>query len=357
VTKTRQLSETWAIAILLVGFFVVVFGVFAVDVAGWWRTPDGPRDRVVLGDLQSVDAPTADVLIDGTWAKAVQRKLPRASLVARMVRPYHRAITLGLFSETPDDVVLGKDNWLFYGPTLSPKKHDPIEPLVSTIALAVQRGIPVALVMIPSKAQIYPENLIGASQVKQHDRQDEILDLCRASNIPTIDLRPLLRAAKGKGDEPLYHPTDTHTTTTGHLVIAKAIAMNLFQAGEVRCEETRLLLLDRRAPTDAKFPGDLHVMLDLPSDSSLNDRYFVPFRKPPVVAEVPIDPQSEFVWIGDSFSRYYESFLPRACALMCGWKSVDFRSYAPNWETLARERLMASPPPKQLVICLAARWF
>ena len=353
----HRTEETYAKIILVLGFLIPIFGVFLIDSIGLLREPSEPRDREVMALLRATPAPTMANLLDGGWANEVRRTLPEASLVGRELRSFYRSMTLGLMRETPPDVVLGRDGWLFYEPTIRPVKRNALEPLVPLIAEALQSGVKVSFVLVPSKVAIYPEMLPSAPPFPIVDRTEEILALCLRYGISSLDLRPLLTAAKASADEPLYHPTDTHTTTSGSLVIARALANQFVRTPPTDADRVVRDLLDRRSESVQTFPGDLHVMLDLPFGSWMSEPYFVPFRKPPSLTEIPTSGPADHLWLGDSFSRYHDAFLPRACALLACWPAVEFHSYTSGFESRLRERLSSSSPPRHLIICLASRWF
>ena len=346
-----------ALLILTLGFWGVIWLVALVDGVGLLRTPTDPREEFLLERLDAIEGPTADRLITGAWAGELAPALTDASLVGSHLRAWNRFITLGWLRQAPDDVVLGEENWLFYGPSFLPPKETVLPQVVAAVALARQKGVRVSVVFVPSKAQIYPEYLPAPAATHPKARYDELLALCAENGIITVDLRSGLWAAKDIADEHLYHPVDTHCTTSGYLVIANAIAGDVLQVPDEQLRVRVAEIIEQRGPADSNFNGDLHRMLDLPPGSSLNKPYRVPLRWPPPVNSVQLTDEGSLLWVGDSFSRYHEQFLPKATAHLAGRSDLQFLHFLKGWSKKLAARLDSPSKPKHLIICLAARWF
>ena len=80
------------------------------------------------------------------------------------------------------------------------------------------RGIAYLTVIVPEKFTIYPEYLpTWVAQAPNPRLLARTMDrLAKDGTVPYVDLRPLLREAKGTtGPEPLYYQTDTHWNLAG----------------------------------------------------------------------------------------------------------------------------------------------
>ncbi len=80
------------------------------------------------------------------------------------------------------------------------------------------RGIAYLAVIVPEKFTIYPEYLPAwVAQSPRPSLLARTMDrLAKDGTVPYVDLRPLLREAKGTtGPEPLYYLTDTHWNLAG----------------------------------------------------------------------------------------------------------------------------------------------
>jgi hypothetical protein len=95
-------------------------------------------------------------------------------------------------------------------------------------------GARLAIVVIPTAAQVYPDRWTEVR--RRYDLREEDFDLekpqrilaafARDNAIPLIDLLPTLRAARDTGG-PLYFRTDIHWTPRGHEVAAAEILRQL----------------------------------------------------------------------------------------------------------------------------------
>jgi acetyltransferase AlgX (SGNH hydrolase-like protein) len=95
-------------------------------------------------------------------------------------------------------------------------------------------GARLAVVVIPTEAQVYPDRWTEVR--RRYNLREEDFDLekpqrilaafARDNGIPLIDLLPTLRAARDTG-RPLYFRTDIHWTARGHAVAAEEILRRL----------------------------------------------------------------------------------------------------------------------------------
>ncbi len=130
--------------------------------------------------------------------------------------------------------------FLFYGPYAEraalglaalealPGRGHLREALRRVRTMALERGLRVLIVVVPSKEELYPDVLRGGSRpaattptafarLVQHAAAD--LEL-----LPILDLAPALQAARVADDgEPLYWSDDTHWSPRGHEVAARAL--------------------------------------------------------------------------------------------------------------------------------------
>lgn len=95
-------------------------------------------------------------------------------------------------------------------------------------------GARLAIVVIPTEAQVYPDRWAEVRRrynLREEDfdlekPQHMLADFARDNGIPLIDLLPTLRAARDTGP-PLYFRSDIHWTPRGHAVAADEILRQL----------------------------------------------------------------------------------------------------------------------------------
>lgn len=105
--------------------------------------------------------------------------------------------------------------------------------LTATRDEAERQGARFALVIVPAKWQIYPEDwraLLAAIGEPDDDRwvlrgpNRRLTQLAESRRVPVLDLLPVFRRAADAGRPRLYFPVDIHWTEAGHAVAAEAVA-------------------------------------------------------------------------------------------------------------------------------------
>jgi hypothetical protein len=180
-------------------------------------------------------------------------------------------------------VVVGRDNWLFYDEDYTPGHlhfaslygKDPLVPSdLQAIAdnlssvrkhLAACR-IPFYLVIAPDKQTIYPEKLQMPPPSGATTQADQLDAYLRAVDpeLRVIDLREPVKAAKAAQSQELYYRTDTHWNELGAFFGYQAIAKRLVHDG-VLAGAVGTRLDSYRIRTTPSAGGDIAVnLLDLP---------------------------------------------------------------------------------------------
>lgn len=139
-----------------------------------------------------------------------------------------------------NDVIAGKDDWLFYAAEnalalyqrtapLSPQVMDGwLSGLSERVKWLAMQGVDYAFVVAPDKHTIHAEKMPRYLRVSNVPSQhDQIVDLARANALPVIDLRPTLLAAKADGQ--VYYRDDTHWNKWGAYLAYRAIMGQLAQ--------------------------------------------------------------------------------------------------------------------------------
>lgn len=127
--------------------------------------------------------------------------------------------------------IQGKNDWLYV-------RHEIIPPelaadaktalrLIDRLNRALaQQQIALAVAVVPSKMETYPEHLPDGMKLTEHmvGFNDQVHATLRAAGVRTIDLKgPFKTSPLRASDTPLYFRLDTHWTPTGALVAAQAI--------------------------------------------------------------------------------------------------------------------------------------
>ncbi len=133
---------------------------------------------------------------------------------------------------------IGREGFLFFRGDLEyllsgdlrdqPEPKNPWPAIIDFHRQLQARGIDLLLVVIPTKAEVYPEKL---SEHAPADAVPYVAPYCRkllmelaAEGVPIVDLLPAFVAERDTGDELLYMPQDTHWTNRGVRLAARIIA-------------------------------------------------------------------------------------------------------------------------------------
>ncbi len=157
----------------------------------------------------------------------------------RLIRTHHRIVFDWLGDSPSADVIRGRDGWLFLGYNSAVNNYlrryrlgpEPLERarriLEGRRDWLARYGARFVLVVVPDKHTIYPEYLpFPPAYPDTPPVLDQLLDYMAAhSDVPIIDLRPALMAAKASG--PVYYKTNTHWNPAGAYAGYRVVAGRL----------------------------------------------------------------------------------------------------------------------------------
>jgi hypothetical protein len=268
------------------------------------------------------------------------------SLFAGWLRPVTLQLRYDLLGEMAPKAVKGVDDWLFYNQDIDYLIRPPytderfyegtFDTLVAgrrvnlrnpSVAITdfkrrlEARGIDLLLVPIPGKPSIYPEKLDKGFRGQPRSPTLDLVDALRAEGLDVVDLFGPLLAAKASGSGELYLRRDTHWTPEGMEVAANAIAARIREgglaggAGTAEPPGLRYGLAEK--PVERW--GDVAEMTKVPARRKI-------WKTEPVTARQVIDlktgqpyrdePESDILWLGDSFSRIYQTDDPGSAGIV-----------------------------------------
>jgi len=148
---------------------------------------------------------------------------------------------VGLRSPNGLDVVRGKDGWLLLrqglletaGAQTNPAAARRYGAFVCEAEQAARaHGARFLFAPAPSPLEIYPEAAPDWVKFGHPTQPERVLQAARACDVPVLDLRPAMLAAKPSGAK-LYQHHDSHWTNAGALVAFNAVAAALGEQGWV----------------------------------------------------------------------------------------------------------------------------
>ena len=169
----------------------------------------------------------------------------------------------GLLGESAaEDVVLGKEGWLYYAATLDDYRSQnlmtkrQIWAAARTLKLiqdyAAENGARMLFVIVPNKNEIYPEYMPGwALAGAEPDNREELNQALAFAGVDYLDLTPVLTAEKPTAQ--LYQTQDSHWNNLGAALAHDAILSGLGREGSAYDPAA---FISRR-----DHVGDLYTML------------------------------------------------------------------------------------------------
>ena len=131
-------------------------------------------------------------------------------------------------SSPVEDVILGREDWLYYAPTLgdytgaAALSEGDLAAAAANLGLMAEycrdRGLSFLFVPVPNKNSLYPERMPGYAPAAERDLQ-RLLALLPGENVPFADLYSLFR----EQGETLYYAHDSHWTVKGAALAADGI--------------------------------------------------------------------------------------------------------------------------------------
>jgi hypothetical protein len=254
---------------------------------------------------------------------AYEHGLEGSSYLIKQFRPWMQYVQWKVFADAGETVVLGRNGWLFYRPsvryvterpTAGPEKEsaDPLPAIRSFRDQLLARGLELLVVVAPNKECIYPEMLAARAEtagVIVCEQTRGLLEQFDKSGIQYVDLFDVFRHAKRDESRPnpnrLYLAHDTHWTPDGANLAAAAVARRVL--AQVAVHRGDHVYHERLI--NVRHLGDLVQMLQV--------RWIEREVKPESIAcrqviesdsNTPYgdSSESEILILGDSFLRIYE---------------------------------------------------
>jgi hypothetical protein len=262
-----------------------------------------------------------------------EQSLEKTSLVVKQLRPWMQYLEWRFLADAGEKVVVGRDGWLFYRPSVryvlerqtGAPESDSADPLPAIRSFRDQlqaRGIRLLVVPVPNKECVYPGMLAKRADdagVVVCEQTRRLLDQLQQCGIEHVDLFDLFRRAKQEegpsGPRRLYLAQDTHWSPEGARVAAVAVARRVLDGGTVNRGDRTYV----ERPVTVRRHGDLVEMLNVQQIARalepeslecmqvLQSDVGTPYRD---------RPESQVLILGDSFLRIYEQDEPGAAGFV-----------------------------------------
>ena len=285
--------------------------------------------RRASGSAAPVAAAAADrpAAVDGEKAdgSSVAEELARWGggdwqVWVRRLEPFYRAVRQKLAARPEEWAgLIGREGFLFFRGDVEylvsgelrgqEDGRDPFPAILDFAEQLRERHIGFLLVVIPSKAEVYPDKLVSEAPpgaqpyVAPYGRK--LLGELLAAGVPCVDLLPTFIEHRYDPEGLLYMPQDTHWTPRGLELAASLIAERVRQSAWYKARKTPPIVYRTRTVV-CKRTGDIRAML--------TEREQVGYRPMTVTAHQVVDPDgklytdsrdSPFVVLGDSFTGVF----------------------------------------------------
>ena len=295
-------------------------------------------------------------MVGADYLRPYEKELESSSVFANAIRPKLLMAQYALFDDLGSKGIQGTHNWFFYKSDVDylvkpyifdtrskivdatdvPITEDIYGAIVSFKDQLAAKGIDLLLVIMPTKPSIYPDLLdptMKPESAGTFSHSLRIMDELKRKGVETVDLfKPFAEARKddaAAGDS-LYLRTDTHFKNRAVRLTAKVVADRVKQFSWYAPGTTEYAL-------DSLFVqryGDIGEMSTLPAMTMRGLHFSFPAETTQCfqVYQVSRDPKgavidrtlykddyahSRILVIGDSFSRMYQTDMPKSA----GWIS------------------------------------
>lgn len=206
----RQVFSAW----FMIAFLVLGAGMGAFSAVQAWRVTGGPG---------------ADTVFNGKWTAAYDRAFAEKIPVFDTARDLWGIVDYALFRQGRKGVVIGSDGWLFTDEefTVWPGADKEIADHLSYVSDVKkkldEKGVKLAIVLIPAKARLYPDRLgVNRWPARNISVYESALGTIRGAGIPVVDLYTVFSRAQNR--EALFLHTDTHWSPAGARLAARTAA-------------------------------------------------------------------------------------------------------------------------------------
>ncbi len=155
-------------------------------------------------------------------------------LRSEMVTAYGTLTRELLGTSANEDVICGKEDWLFYGETLDDTigkatlSDTEIKHITQTLSMlqayAESKGAAMIFTAAPNKASIYPQYLPARYLPREEENNCDLLYAAlQAANVNACDLHAVLQAQAASDPAQLYHKLDSHWNGYGAMTAFSAL--------------------------------------------------------------------------------------------------------------------------------------
>jgi alginate O-acetyltransferase complex protein AlgJ len=206
----------------------------------------------------TMDKPSGDnSAISGALQSVYEAGFTQANPLNTMSISAMGAFKFAAFQQAEPGAIVGKDGWLFtaeefeVGLNFYENLSRSATEIARVQAILKQQGITLIPVIVPDKADVYPEHLWMDRPMEVVTRRAHLLSLLAARNVAVLDAFDTLAPHKTWGGG--FIKDDTHWSPTGSRAVAEMVAAH---HARLDVELTSATVTTTQGPT-VNFDGDL----------------------------------------------------------------------------------------------------
>lgn len=260
--------------------------------------------------------------------RAYEKQIEERSVFANATRPWIQYAWFVLLGNAGENVLVGRDGWLFYRPDVrylveQPAQQvieGPEDPAAAILNFRDQleaRGIHLVVIPAPGKPSLYggmlTRRLNGTSKVLSPTL--DLIARLRDAGVETVDLFELFSKSEAGSGQPYYLARDTHWLADAAEIAAVAVAARIEENGWVQQGVVdygvRPMVVHRRSDIARMTHAPL-IEASFPAEEVASRQVF----EKATGAKYKDDPASPVLVLGDSFLRMYQTDEPTAAGFI-----------------------------------------
>lgn len=294
-----------------------------------------------------------DSVIDGALQSAYEVGFTQSNPLNAMSVSAMAAFKFAAFKQAEPGAIVGKDGWLFTSEEFEVGmdfyenlSHSATE-IARVQSVMDARGVTLIPVIVPDKADVYPEKLWVDRPFEVQSRRGHLMALLAARDVTALDAFDTLRPTKTKGGG--FIKDDTHWSPNGSRAVAETIAAH---HAKLDIELTPATVTTTQGPT-LNFDGDLLQFVPTgalrPSFGPAQNQIDTYTTTLTTEGGLFGDPSVDVALVGTSFSAKAEwnfaGFLQDALdADVLNFATLGQGPFAPMHAFLASDTFKNSPP-------------
>jgi alginate O-acetyltransferase complex protein AlgJ len=211
-----------------------------------------------LSTHMNVDLPAAtNSLIDGSLQSFYEADFDKMNPLNIYAVTALSTLKFALFSQAAEGAVVGRDGWIYtaeefeVGPNFDENLVSAADEIARVYSFMAANGVALVPMIVPDKADVYPEFLSIQRSGLVETRREKLLALLAARNITALDATPSLMTQKDTVAS--FLKDDTHWSPVGSRAVAQMLGSALTS---IDVELTPATVTTVRGPVQS-FDGDL----------------------------------------------------------------------------------------------------